>query len=104
MSLVTKYYWHGFEPYVERWSGGAHPGSKVHAEVSGYSKPLGLIPPETLTDWITLGLVGYLGYKFFFDPHAGERRRRKVRAGYRLGRMKLRRLTNPKRRRRRRSR
>jgi hypothetical protein len=40
---------------------------------------MGLIPPEGITDWIGLGLLAYLGYKFFFDPHAGESRRARAR-------------------------
>lgn len=68
------------------------------------TQTLGLIPPESFTDWLVLGVIGFFGYKFFFDPHAGEKRRRRVRAVGRLGRMKAKKLfaTNPGRRRRRR--
>lgn len=40
---------------------------------------MGLFPPEGITDWIGLGLLAYLGYKFFWDPHAGESRRARAR-------------------------
>ena len=70
--MVPRYYWHGAEPYVYRWSGSAHPGSKVNAEVSG----LGLFPPQDLSDWAVLGVIGYLGYRFLWKPRRTNPRRR----------------------------
>lgn len=55
-------------------------------------KPMGLFPPEGLTDWLGLAVIGYLGYKFFWDPHAGEGRRTKARAYGRYARIKAKRL------------
>ena len=73
--MIRRYYHHGFEPYVYRWRGGAHPGSKVNAEVSG----LGLFPPETTQDWLVLGVIGYLGWKLWKAPRQNPRRRRRGR-------------------------
>jgi hypothetical protein len=42
------------------------------------SSAMGLFPPEGITDWLGIGLIAYLGYKFFWDPHAGESRRAKA--------------------------
>jgi len=87
------------------WQGGppAKP-ARVQAEVSGISgvgdyvqtgavlpsaRSVGLFPPEGLGDWLVLGVIGFLGYKFFYDPHAGTTRRARVGQAASFGRTQV---------------